>query len=208
MSDEILVVDDDPDSRRAIAEALNRAGHATALAVDGDEGLAMAESNRPALVIAEVLLPGASGYELCRAVKGRYGPGVPVILVSDRRTEPADRLAGLLIGADDYVLKPVCPAELVVRVRRLLGVPGDGGMVCADTLTPRERDVMELLTQGLSQAEIAQRLVITPGTVAKHIEHILGKLRVHTRAQAVALALRVDPIDPATSGAREPTSGK
>jgi DNA-binding NarL/FixJ family response regulator len=178
------------------------------LAVDGDEGLAMAESNRPALVIAEVLLPGASGYELCRAVKGRYGPGVPVILVSDRRTEPADRLAGLLIGADDYVLKPVCPAELVVRVRRLLGVPGDGGMVCADTLTPRERDVMELLTQGLSQAEIAQRLVITPGTVAKHIEHILGKLRVHTRAQAVALALRVDPIDPATSGAREPTSGK
>jgi two-component system nitrate/nitrite response regulator NarL len=208
MSDAILVADDDPDSRRAIAEALNRAGHATALAADGDEALAAAESHQPALVIAEVLLPGASGYELCRAVKDRYGRAVPVVLVSDRRTEPADRLAGLLIGADDYVVKPVCSAELVVRVRRLLGVPPDGGLGCADTLTSRERDVMVLLTQGLSQGEIAQRLVISPGTVAKHIEHILGKLRVHTRAQAIALVLRVDPMDPASSGARDPTTRK
>jgi DNA-binding NarL/FixJ family response regulator len=208
MSDEILVADDDPESRRAIAEALNRAGHPTALAADGDEALAMMESDRPALVITEVLLPGASGYELCHAVKGRYGPGVPVILVSDRRTEPADRLAGLLIGADDYVLKPVCAAELVVRVQRLLGVPADGGLVGADTLTPRERDVMALLIQGLSQGEIAQRLVITQRTVAKHIEHILGKLRVHTRAQAVALALRGRPerAGPATGGAHEPSA--
>ena len=117
-SDEILVADDDPDSCRAIAEALGRAGHATTVVADGDEALAIAEHSRPALVISEVLLPGASGYELCRAVKDRYGPHVPVILVSDRRTEPADRVAGFLIGADDYVLKPVLPAEL-----RQLGSP-------------------------------------------------------------------------------------
>lgn len=196
MSDEILVADDDPDSRGAIDEALNRAGHATALAADGDEALAAAESSRPAMVISEVLLPGASGYELCHAVKQRYGPGAPVILVSERRTEPADRVAGLLLGADDYMVKPVCGGELVMRVRRLLGVPAPGGLVCADRLTPRECDVMALLTQGLSQGEIAQRLVITQRTVAKHVEHILSKLRVHTRAQAVALALRVDPMDP------------
>src|SRR5215208_3467065 len=206
MSDEILVADDDPESRRVIAEALSRAGYATAVAADGDEALAIAENDRPALIITEVLLPGASGYELCHTVKDWYGESVPVILISDRRTEPADRVAGLLIGADDYVLKPVLPAELVVRARRLLGVSHAGVYTRVDKLTPRERDVMTLLTEGLSQVEIAERLIITQRTVAKHIEHILGKLRVHTRAQAVALALRLDPMDPARSGAREPTT--
>jgi DNA-binding response OmpR family regulator len=208
MSDEILVADDDPDSRRAIAEVLTRAGYGTAVAADGDEALAIAEHDKPALVITEVLLPGASGYELCYAVKDWYGASVPVILISDRRTEPADRVAGLLIGADDYVVKPVLLGELVVRVRHLLTGAEAGGLSGVDELTPRERDVLTLLTDGLSQVEIAERLVITTGTVAKHIEHILGKLRVHTRAQAVALALRVDPMDPARSGAREPTTSQ
>jgi len=207
MSDEILVADDDPESRRVIAEALSRAGYATAVAADGDEALAIAENDRPALIITEVLLPGASGYELCHAVKDWYGESVPVILISDRRTEPADRVAGLLIGADDYVLKPVLPAELVVRARRLLGVPHAGAHSRVDKLTPRERDVMTLLADGLSQVEIAERLIITQRTVAKHIEHILGKLRVHTRAQAVAMALRSrGSLSPARGGAREPSA--
>jgi DNA-binding NarL/FixJ family response regulator len=200
MSDKILVADDDPDSRRAIAEALGRAGHQMAVAADGDEALAIAARDRPALVIAEVLLPGASGYELCRAVKDRYGSGTPVILVSGRRTEPADRLAGLLIGADDYVIKPVLPAELVVRVQHLLEGPGPGELGGVEDLTPRERAVMDLLTEGLSQVQIAERLVIAQRTVAKHIEHILAKLRVHTRAQAVALALRPRDVGPAEGG--------
>jgi DNA-binding CsgD family transcriptional regulator len=84
----------------------------------------------------------------------------------------------------------VLAAELVVRVRRLLGVAALGGFAGADHLTPRERDVLALLTEGLSQVEIAARLFITERTVAKHIEHILAKLGVHTRAQAVARALR------------------
>jgi DNA-binding NarL/FixJ family response regulator len=175
MSDEILVADDDPDSCRAIAEALNRAGYATVEAANGDEALAIAEQSRPAFVITEVLLEGASGYELCHAVKEWYGPTVPVILVSYRRTEPADRVAGLLIGADDYVPKPLLPA-----------------------------DVMGLMTEGLSQVEIANCLVITPRTVAKHVEHILRKLRVHSRAQAVALALRSGHVGPGLGGAHHP----
>jgi DNA-binding NarL/FixJ family response regulator len=205
MPDEILVADDDPDSRRGIALGLSRAGHATALAADGDEALAMAEHNRPALVITEVLLPGASGYEVCHAIKEWYGPQVPVILISDRRTEPADRVAGLLIGADDYIAKPILPAELVARVRRLIGVPQAVVYSRGDTLTPRERDVMTLLTDGLSQVEIAERLVITQGTVAKHIEHILAKLQVHTRAQAVALVLRSGMVGPDMGGTHQPT---
>ena len=84
MPDEILVVDDDPDSRRVTAESLIRAGHATALAADGDEALAIAEHDRPALVITEVLLPGASGYELCHAIKDWYRSQVPVIRAPSR----------------------------------------------------------------------------------------------------------------------------
>jgi DNA-binding NarL/FixJ family response regulator len=200
MSDEILVADDDPESRRAIADALGRAGHATEAVADGDEALEVAQRRRPALVITEVLLPGASGYELCRAVKEWYGTRVPVMLTSDRRTEPADRAAAFLIGADDYVIKPVLPAELVLRVRHLLAGPGAGTLAGVERLTPRERDVMRLLTEGLSQIEIAERLVITQRTVAKHVEHILSKLRVHTRAQAVALALRTTTVGPADGG--------
>jgi DNA-binding NarL/FixJ family response regulator len=190
MSDEILVADDDPESRRVIADALERTGHPTIVAESGEEALAIAEHERPALVISEVLLPVASGYEVCHAVKTWYGAQVPVILISGRRTEPADRVAGFLIGADDYIVKPVLPAELVVRVRRLLGVPAAVGFGGADRLTPREREVMGLLAEGLSQVQIAERLVISERTVAKHIEHILSKLNVHTRAQAVAVALR------------------
>jgi DNA-binding NarL/FixJ family response regulator len=200
MSDEILVADDDPESRRAIAEALTRAGHSTEAVADGDEALAIAQQRRPALVITEVLLPGASGYELCRAVKDWYGPRVPVILVSDRRTEPADRVAGFLIGADDYVSKPVLAAELVLRVRHLLAGPEPSAFDGVERLTPRERDVMTLMAEGLSQVEIAERLVITQRTVAKHVEHILSKLRVHSRAQAVALALRSNAVGPAAGG--------
>jgi len=200
MSDEILVADDDPESRRAIAEALTRAGHSTEEVADGDQAIAIAQQRRPALVITEVLLPGASGYELCRAVKDWYGPRVPVILMSDRRTQPADRVAGFLIGADDYVSKPVLAAEVVLRVRHLLTGPGPCALGGVERLTPRERDVMTLLAQGLSQVEIAERLVITQRTVAKHVEHILSKLRVHTRAQAVALALRSNAVGPAAGG--------
>jgi DNA-binding NarL/FixJ family response regulator len=207
MPDEILVADDDPASRRVIADALSRAGHATAVAADGDEALAIAELERPALVVTEVLLPGASGYEVCHTIKEWYGHDVPVILISDRRAEPADRVAGLLIGADDFVPKPVPLVELTVRVRRLLAGPR-GSSRAVESLTPRERDVMDLLAEGLSQVEIAQRLVITPRTVAKHIEHILAKLKVHTRAQAVALALRRrrEPMGPAIGEAHEPSA--
>jgi DNA-binding NarL/FixJ family response regulator len=186
----ILLVDDDRSSRHAMATALARGGYPTIEAASAEEALRLAQRERPALAVIEVLLPTTSGYELCRALRERYGPGPPVIFVSGRRTLPADRVAGLLIGADDYVVKPIHPDELLARVRRLLPSPASntGGTVAP--LTPREREVMTLLVEGLSSTDIAERLVITPRTVAKHIEHILVKLGVHSRGQAVAVALR------------------
>lgn len=191
----ILVVDADSSSVHAIALALVRGGYPAIEATSADEALRLAQRERPGLAVIEVLLPSISGYEVCRALKERYGPGLPVIFVSALRTLPADRVAGLLIGADDYMSKPIHPDELLARVRRLLPSRAwlTGGRV--GRLTPREREVMALLAEGLSHPEIAEQLVVTPGTVAKHIEHILVKLGVHSRAQAVAVALRGEMLD-------------
>jgi DNA-binding NarL/FixJ family response regulator len=189
-----LIVDDDRQSGMLISGVLKRAGYTTYVAETGEEALAAAKRERPALVIAEALLPGVSGYEVCRELKDGFGETLPVIFVSRNRTEPGDRVAGLLVGGNDYLVKPLDPNELLARVRRLLSPAAAAGRT-AHNLTPRELDVLSLLVEGLSQPEIAERLFVTPKTVGKHIEHILAKLGVHNRAQAVAVAVRDELIE-------------
>jgi len=190
----ILIADNDRQSRMLISHALNRAGYTTYLAKTGEEVLAAAKRERPALVIVEPLLPGVSGYEVCRELKDEFGETLPIIFVSRNRTEPGDRVAGLLVGGDDYLVKPLDPNELLARVRRLLPAALAGERT-ARGLTRRELDVLSLLVDGLSQPEIAAKLFVTPKTVGKHIEHILAKLGVHSRAQAVAVAVRDELIE-------------
>jgi two-component system, NarL family, nitrate/nitrite response regulator NarL len=190
----ILIVDGDPASRTLMSRVLKRVGYTTHEAASGEEALAAAKRERPALVVLEVLLPGVSGYEVCRELKDEFGEALPIVFVSGTRTEPGDRVAGLLVGGDDYLVKPFDPDELLARVRRLLPVPLAGGLR-AHRLTRRELDVVSLLVEGLSQSEMAEKLFISPKTVGKHIEHILAKLGVHNRAQAVALAIRDELIE-------------
>jgi DNA-binding NarL/FixJ family response regulator len=185
----ILIVDDDGPSRSLMARTLERVGYTTSETASGAEALALAKQQRPMLVIVETLVPDVSGYELCRELKDAFGPALPIVFVSGARTEPADRVAGLLVGADDYLVKPFDPDELIARVRRLLPTPA-ARTPTVRRLTKRELEVLSLLVDGLGQAEIAEKLFLSPKTVGKHIEHILGKLGVHNRAQAVALAVR------------------
>src|SRR5205085_9808327 len=123
------------------------------------------------------------------------GRAVGIVFVSGSRTETYDVSGGLLVGADDFIVKPCDPSEMLARVgalrRRLGGQNGNGndGMP-RRSLTAREGEVRWLLADGLNQKEIAARLSISSKTVAIHIEHILGKLEVHSRAQAVAAAYR------------------
>ena len=191
----ILIADNDRQSRILISRVLNRAGYTTCVAETGEEALAAAKEERPALVVVEALLPGVPGYEVCRELKDEFGETLPVVFVSRNRTEPGDRVAGLLVGGDDYLVKPLDPTELLVRVRRLLSAAPARGRT-AHNLTQRELDVLSLLVEGLSQPEIAERLFIAPKTVGKHIEHILTKLAVHSRAQVVAVAVRDELIEP------------
>ncbi|NUR76439.1 MAG: response regulator transcription factor [Thermoleophilia bacterium] len=183
----VLVVDDDESARAFVSSVIERVGIPTQLAASGIEALELAAERRPAMVLLDVSMPGISGYETCHELRNRFGPSLPIVFLSGERVEPYDRAAGLLIGADDYLLKPVSQDELLARVRTLTArseyeeIP----------LTPREREVIGLLADGLSGREIAEHLVIAPSTAAKHIEHAVGKLGVRSRTQAVVKAYRL-----------------
>ena len=162
----------------------------------GEEALAAAVVERPAAVVLEVDLPDVDGFEVCRELRDRFGDRLPIVLVSGTRASSHDRVAGLLIGADDYLVKPVDADELLVRLRRLLtrvaGPPeGRSDAAARDGLSPREVEVLRLLAHGLSAAAIAERLVISRKTVSTHLQHVMAKLGVHSRAQAVAEAYRL-----------------
>jgi DNA-binding NarL/FixJ family response regulator len=190
----ILIADDDPEARSLIADALGQAGYETREASSGNEALEAARTELPRLVILEVALPGLCGYEVCHQLRGEFGDGQPIIVVSADRPEPFDAVAGLLLGADDYLTKPLSPDELLARVRRLdrRSVPVAPGV--ASKLTKREMEVLRLLAEGHEQDDIASELFISRKTVGTHIEHVLKKLGVRSRAQAVALAYRDDLV--------------
>jgi DNA-binding NarL/FixJ family response regulator len=188
----IFVVDDDDGFRSYVVELLENAGYRTEEFASGSLVLAAAIAEQPAAVILDVQLPDLNGYEVCRELRDRYGAAVPIIFISGERMDALDRTAGLLLGADDYLVKPVDSGEFIARLRRLV----DPQPIEASTtnglgsLTKREHEVLHLLAQGHPQDEIAHELVISPKTVSTHIQRILGKLEVRSRAQAVAVALR------------------
>jgi DNA-binding NarL/FixJ family response regulator len=189
----ILLVDRNAGARSRVATLLERMGYETRQAQNGREALEAARQVQPALVLLEVNLAEVSGYEVCRELRDRFGDDVAIIFLTGDRTEPYDRVAGLLLGADDYIVKPFDEGELLARVRSALrhsAVPPNGseGDPASEALTSREREVLKLLARGLTQAQIAEELYISPKTVGGHIQRVLEKLGVHSRAQAVALA--------------------
>jgi DNA-binding NarL/FixJ family response regulator len=196
----ILVVEDDAPFREHVRVVLEQAGFTVVEAASGEDALRIVGENEPTLVLLDVHLPGFSGYEICRSLREEHGQGIGIIFLSGSKTDSIDRATGLGLGADDYVLKPFEPDELVARVRAVLrrleprapasSHASGGGF----NLTPRELEILCLLADGLTQDQIADRLVIAPKTVATHIERILGKLGVQSRAQAVALAFREELV--------------
>jgi DNA-binding NarL/FixJ family response regulator len=190
----VLVVDDDEGFRALIVAVLDHVGYPTREASTGEEALDAARREPPRLVVLDVRLPGIPGYEVCRRLRDEFGNELPIIFVSGERTQSYDRVAGFLVGGDDYLVKPFALDEFVARVRRHVERV-QGPAMSKYSLTPRELEVLYLVAEGLGTTEIARRLYITRKTVATHIERIFRKLGVHNRTQAVSLAYRHGFLD-------------
>jgi len=190
---QVLVVDDDDLFVAYVQALLGEAGYRTLAAGTGEEALRLAREHAPPVVLLDIQLPKLNGYEVCRALRDEFGRALAIAFVSGSRTDTVDISSGLLVGADDYLVKPCDPSELVARVAALMRRVQPNGSN-ARRLTSRELEVLRLLSDGLEQRDIAGTLSISPKTVGIHIEHILGKLHVHSRAQAVAAAYRENLI--------------
>jgi DNA-binding NarL/FixJ family response regulator len=197
----VLIVDDDPGFRVLVSHLLERAGIGVAEAARGEDALDTAMLSRPSAVVLDVTLPDIGGFELCRELRDRLGDDLPILFVSGDRVEAHDRTVGFLLGGDDYLVKPVDPDELLARIRRALFRAHRGAerpvARRGSVLTDRELEVLRLLAGGLDGAGIAKTLVISRKTVASHLQRVMAKLGVHSRAQAVARAYKDGLIRPA-----------
>jgi DNA-binding NarL/FixJ family response regulator len=194
----VLVVDCDEATRCLIAEQASRLGLVCRAHATGEAALgALEEEDELILAVIEVELPGLNGLGLLQVLHERF-EGLPVILASSKYVDPVHRAAGLLLGADDYLVKPLDPTELAARMGRSLhrrnAIFGNGrrnGLSShVPRLSPREHEILTLLAEGKTEKQIASDLVVSPKTVATHIQNLLRKLRVNSRAQAVVAAYR------------------
>jgi DNA-binding response OmpR family regulator len=203
---QILVVEDEPSVSEVVGLYLRRAGYAVQLVRDGKAALAALERQIPMLVILDLMVPGADGWEITRWLRERSD--VPIIILTARREE-SERIAGLEMGADDYVVKPFSPQELVSRVRAVMRRvrPGQSDapdqplffddlhidprthlvMVSGEekTLTVKEFDLLWILAlhprQVFSRDQLLERIwglndYIDPGTVTVHIRRLREKI--------------------------------
>jgi DNA-binding response OmpR family regulator len=146
-----LVVDDEPTIAEVVARYLQRAGYEARTAPDGPSAVVAALSRRPDLVVLDIMLPGLDGLEVMRRLREDADAHVPVILLT-AKGEESDRLVGLRQGADDYVVKPFSPLELVARVDAVLRRSDGGG-----------RDVEEALRFSNLEIDPATRTVVVRG---------------------------------------------
>ncbi|MTD42971.1 response regulator [Conexibacter sp. W3-3-2] len=134
----VLVVDDEPTIGDVVSRYLQRAGYRTRLAADGLAAVDAAAREAPDLIVLDLMLPGIDGLEVMRRIREQHRRRTPIILLT-AKGEESDRITGLRLGADDYVVKPFSPAELVARVdavlRRLDITPEDEPAIELDGLT-------------------------------------------------------------------------
>jgi adenylate cyclase len=156
----ILVVDDTPQNVKLLADLLGVKGYTVATAASGPEALARLESERPDLVLLDVVMPGMSGYEVCRKIRETAGTGIlPVVMVT--ALDPAqERIKGLEAGADDFLTKPINQPELLARVRSLLRIKElyDTVQTQATQLAEWNKTLEERVQEQVTQLERLGRL--------------------------------------------------
>ena len=202
----VVIVDDHVALRRGMELLLRRAGHhVVGTADDAESGEALILRRKPDVALVDLALPGMSGAELTRSLLGS-DPALRIILYTGAADEH-QLLDALNAGAAGFALKSGDPEELEEAFRtvaaggdyidpRLTPLLAKGSGDRTGTLSPREREIMGLLSRGLSGEEAAKRLFLSPETVRTHVRNAMSKLGAATRAHAVALALQRGEIDP------------
>jgi DNA-binding NarL/FixJ family response regulator len=212
----VLVVDD----HRTFAEALALAvglepGLRARVATGGPEALRLAEEERPDVVLMDVQMPGMDGIEAIRRLLGVH-PQARVVVLSAHEDD-LSRARALEAGAVGHLSKSTPLAEVPELVRRVAGgeslVPPEERERLArylrhrrhqeaterqraNRLTPRQREILQLMAEGVPPREIAARLEVSPLTLRTHVQNILTRLAVHSKVEAIAVALRHGKISP------------
>jgi DNA-binding NarL/FixJ family response regulator len=200
-----LIVDDHEVVREGLRLSLSRAAHIRVVgeASDGRAAIDLAERRKPNVVIMDVRMPGLDGLDATKELMAKE-PNVAVLIFT-AYSERSLLARGLESGAKGYILKEAPHETLVRAIEKVAG--GDSfidpalmpaflsGKDREDMLTAREREILQLLADGMSNADVAQRLFISQETVKSHVRHILAKLEADTRTHAVAIALRDAIID-------------
>jgi DNA-binding NarL/FixJ family response regulator len=200
-----LIVDDHEVVREGLRLSLSRAPHIRVVgeASDGAGAVALAERRKPDVVVMDVRMPGMDGLEATKELSDKV-PDTSVLIFT-AYSERSLLSRGLESGAKGYVLKEAPHQTLVRAIEKVAHGEGyiDPALMPAfltgkgreDILTGREREILQLLADGMSNADVAARLFISQETVKSHVRHILGKLEADTRTHAVAIALREAIID-------------
>jgi FixJ family two-component response regulator len=183
----ILIVDDDPDDIALLTGDLADCGYEVWTASTGEDALAQAQVHPVDMALVDVRLPGPTGIELIPRLQALL-PEVTIILLTNYGTIP-QAVEAMREGAFDFLEKPVALKQLQAVVERA-GRTKQTQAKTLSSLTEREREVMQLLVDGKTDAEIAEALRLGASTVNTHVHHILARLNVKNRTQAVTLWLR------------------
>ena len=199
-----LIVDDHEVVREGLRLSLSRSSHIRVIgeASDGATAVALAERRKPDVVIMDVRMPGMDGLEATKEI-GDRAPETAVLIFT-AYSERSLLSRGLESGAKGYILKEAPHETLLRAIEKVAGgetyvdpalMPAFFTKDREDMLTSREREILKLLADGMSNADVAGKLYISQETVKSHVRHILTKLEADTRTHAVAIALREAIID-------------
>ncbi len=214
----VLVVDDERILRMLIKRQLEFEGYQVRDAASGSEALSIIEKELPDVIVSDVMMPEMDGLEFCKCLRSsREGQLVPFIFLSSKG-DLDDRIIGLSMGADDYLIKPFEIRELVAKIESQLErsrristeINKIKQRYAANKknseeepeplpLTPAEERVFWEVAQGLTNKQISDRLFISPRTVQTHLSNILGKLALDNRSQLVRFAFENGYIPPTES---------
>jgi len=199
-SSDLFIVDDDAMMRDALSVVFTLAGYRVTGFVDGETFLAVASDRTPAAVLLDLHLPAKSGLVVLRELDARSYPAPIFIVTGD--SDVSSAVEAVKSGAFDYLVKPLDARAIVARVRSAItafarrdgsaagkiGLPAD--FPGQSLLTPREREVLQLVSEGKSNKEVANLLNLSLYTVETHRTHILQKLNLHNTAEIVLYAVR------------------